>query len=106
MRKYQTSLAIGFFLGVIFIMTQQMLILFAIFVERSKQPSMQADPATKSSSEAMATFSFFLFLLYSSFGTMLAVFRNDVIKQEENEKEQNYDSNDVSYEPEKNENTV
>lgn len=31
-------MAIGFLLGLVFIMTQQMLILFAIFVERSQTP--------------------------------------------------------------------
>jgi len=81
MRRLQTALAIGFFLGIIFIMTQQMLILFAFFVERSKQPN-QA-PSVVSSQQAMAVFAFFLFLVYAAFGSILAVFRNDVIKPNE-----------------------
>jgi len=59
-------------------MTQQMLILFAIFVERSQISG--ESKAVKSSQEAMAVFSFFLFLIYASFGLMLVVFRDDVIK--------------------------
>jgi hypothetical protein len=35
MRKYRTSLAVGFFLGVVTIMSQQMLILFAVFAGRA-----------------------------------------------------------------------
>jgi len=80
MRKYQTALAIGFLLGVIFVMTQQMLIIFAIFTERSKQPNETV--TVVQSQQAMAVFSFFLFIVYASFGSMLSVFRNDIIKEE------------------------
>jgi hypothetical protein len=31
--------------------------------------------------QAMAVFSFFLFLVYGFFGSVLAIFRNDVVKQ-------------------------
>lgn len=61
-------------------MTNQMLIIFAIFAELSK--STGNTPAQTSSQEAMATFAFFLFVVYAGFGSMLAVFRNDVIKEE------------------------
>jgi len=81
MRKGLTQLSIGFFLGVLFIMVQQMLILFAIFVDRSKIPG-QSDSVV-SSQQAMATFSFFLFLVYTVFGTLLAVFREDVLKKDD-----------------------
>mmetsp|Transcript_8380 Transcript_8380/g.7507 ORF Transcript_8380/g.7507 Transcript_8380/m.7507 type:complete len:185 (-) Transcript_8380:119-673(-) len=80
MRRFQTPLAIGYFLGVIFIMVHQMLILFAIFVERSQHKDQPQ--GVRSSQEAMAVFSFFLFLVYAAFGSMLAVFRNDIIKEE------------------------
>lgn len=80
MRSYQTALSIGFLLGVIFIMTQQMLIIFAIFAELAENPD--NTPAQTSSQEAMAVFAFFLFVVYAAFGSMLAVFRNDVIKEE------------------------
>lgn len=36
----------------------------------------------KSAEQAMASFAFFLFLVYSFFGSLLAVFRNDIIKAE------------------------
>jgi cytochrome bd-type quinol oxidase subunit 2 len=80
MRSYQTALSIGFLLGVIFIMTQQMLIIFAIFAELAG--SSDNTPAQTSSQQAMAVFAFFLFIVYAAFGSMLAVFRNDVIKEE------------------------
>jgi len=80
MRKYQTALAIGFLLGIIFVMTQQMLIIFAIFTERSKLPN--ETMTVVQSQQAMAVFSFFLFIVYFAFGSMLAVFRNDIIKEE------------------------
>ncbi len=57
-----------------------MLIIFAIFVERSQQ---SVDPASVSSQQAMAVFSFFIFLTYGTFGTLLAVFRDDIIKVED-----------------------
>jgi len=59
-------------------MTQQMLILFALFVERS-QLSGNTSSITQSQ-QAMATFAFFLFLVYGAFGSMLAVFRHEVIE--------------------------
>lgn len=80
MRRFQTALAIGYFLGVIFVMSHQMLIIFAIFVERSQLPG-ETD-AVRGSQQAVAVFAFFLFIVYSAFGSMLAVFRNDIIKEE------------------------
>lgn len=80
MRRYQTALSIGFLLGVIFIMTQQMLIIFAIFADRAQDQS--ASTTQIQSVEAMAVFAFFLFFIYAVFGSMLAVFRDDIIKQE------------------------
>jgi lysylphosphatidylglycerol synthetase-like protein (DUF2156 family) len=80
MRRYQTSLSIGFLLGVIFIMTQQMLIVFAFFAEQAKDPTNTTDVTM--AQQAMAVFSFFIFIVYAGFGTMLAVFRNDIIKEE------------------------
>ena len=72
-------MAIGFLLGIVFIMTQQMLILFAIFVERAQLPK-QSQTFT-GSQQAMAIFAWFLFLIYAAFGLMLAIFRDDVIKE-------------------------
>ncbi len=58
-------------------MTQQMLIVFAIFAERAQHPSAMI---VQQSEEAMTVFAFFIFLVYAAFGSMLAVFRDDVIK--------------------------
>jgi len=80
LRSYQTALSIGFLLGVIFIMANQMLIIFAIYVDTADDPANTA--SQKSSQQAMAVFAWFLFMIYAAFGTMLATFRNDVIKEE------------------------
>ena len=58
-------------------MNSQMLILFAIFVDHAKK---ETDPKVIASQNAVAVFSFFLFVIYGIFGTILAVFRNDIIK--------------------------
>jgi lysylphosphatidylglycerol synthetase-like protein (DUF2156 family) len=79
MRRYQTPLAIGFLLGIIFVMVQQMLIVFAFFAEQAQDPT--NSPALTMSQEAMAVFAFFIFLIYAGFGSMLAVFRDDIIKE-------------------------
>ncbi len=79
MRRYQTALSIGFLLGVIFVMVQQMLIVFAFFAEQAQDPT--NTPALTMSQQAMAVFAFFLFIVYSGFGSMLAVFRDDIIKE-------------------------
>lgn len=69
--QYQGALSIGFLLGVIFVMANQMLIIFGIFCDRTyNDPSGQKEADT-----AVAVFAFFLFGIYSVFGTMLAVFR-------------------------------
>jgi uncharacterized membrane protein len=56
-----------------------MLIVFAVFTERAKDQSNTL--SQKQAVEALAVFSFFLFVIYGLFGTMLAVFRDDIIKQ-------------------------
>lgn len=69
-----TPLVIGAILGIIFIMCQQMLIIFAIFVDRSKIPG--ESPTVIASQQAVAVFAFFLFLVYAAFGALLATFRD------------------------------
>ena len=59
-------------------MANQMLILFGIFVDRVNLDV--KEPAIDEADTAMATFAYFLFVIYFVFGTMLAVFRNDIIK--------------------------
>ena len=84
MRKFQTSLAIGFFLGVVAVMSQQMLIIAAIFAGEADARS-DDDPASKdqkSAESAMAVFAMFLFAVYSAFAVLLAVFRKDLIRDD------------------------
>ncbi|CAM9390155.1 unnamed protein product [Ectocarpus sp. 6 AP-2014] len=76
MRKYRTSLAVGFFLGVVIIMSQTMLVLFAVFAGRA---STTEDVDEKPADRAFAAFCFFLWIVYSTFAGMLAVFREDII---------------------------
>jgi hypothetical protein len=71
-------MAVGVFLGVMFIMVNQMLILFGIFVERSQVPG-ESLPMVQSQ-HAMAVFAFFLFFVYSIFGMQLFTFRNDIME--------------------------
>lgn len=77
--QYKDPLSIGFFLGVVFIMTNQMLILFGIFVDRAING--HSPLAVTQSQQAMAVFAFFLFFVYGLFTILLAVFRNQVISQ-------------------------
>lgn len=62
-------------------MSNQMLILFAVFVDHGKFTGQTLE--AKQAQNAFASFSFFLFLVYAIFGTMLAVFRDDIIKEGE-----------------------
>lgn len=64
MRKYRTSLAVGFFLGVVIIMSQTMLVLFAVFAGRA---STSEDQDEKPADRAFAAFCFFLWIVYSTF---------------------------------------
>ena len=82
MRRFQSALSIGFFLGVVFVMSNQMLILFAIFAERSQVIGSTAGKEVQQAQQAMAVFSFFLWLVYGFFGLVLGIFRNEVVKQE------------------------
>ena len=66
-------------MGIIFIMVHQMLILFSIFAERSSKTDIPL--ALQSSQRATAAFAFILFFNYSIFGGLLAVFRDDIIKE-------------------------
>ena len=61
-------------------MANQMLILFAIFADRAHQVGLADGIAVQQAQQAMAVFSFFLFVVYGFFGAVLAIFRNDVVK--------------------------
>ena len=75
MRRYQTPLAIGFFLGCVVVMSNQCLILTAVFGAESETHNDK--PAG-----AFAVFSFFLFAVYGIFAGMLALFKADLVQKE------------------------
>eukprot|EP00607_Mallomonas_marina_P008017 CAMPEP_0182417428 /NCGR_PEP_ID=MMETSP1167-20130531/1913_1 /TAXON_ID=2988 /ORGANISM="Mallomonas Sp, Strain CCMP3275" /LENGTH=159 /DNA_ID=CAMNT_0024591007 /DNA_START=177 /DNA_END=656 /DNA_ORIENTATION=- len=101
MRRFPTSIAIGFLLGIFFILSNQMLIVFAIFIYHAKSEAIDKD--IKQGDNAFAAFSFMLFIVYMVFGTMLAVFRKDVIQEAKlNEEEEESSSTEKG----KNDNTT
>ena len=67
-------------------MANQMLILFAIFADRAHQVGAADGLAVQQAQQAMAVFSFFLFVVYGFFGAVLAIFRNDVVKDGKSKK--------------------
>jgi len=69
-------------MGIIFVMCSQMLIVFAVFAEHADQHS---TVNAKDSENAMAVFSFFLFLAFTSFGGLLVAFQDEVIKYDDGE---------------------
>ena len=61
-------------------MTNQMLIVFVIFADNAKS---NVNGATVQAAErAMAAFSFFLFIIYSFVGSLLATFRDAIVPPE------------------------
>lgn len=64
-------------------MSNQMLILFAIFTDRATKVGLAEGASQLQAQHAMAVFSFFLFIVYGFFGAVLAIFRNDVVKDGE-----------------------
>ena len=79
--QFQAATSIGFFLGVVFVMANQMLILFAIFADRAHHVGLADGVSQLQAQQAMAVFSFFLFVVYGFFGSVLAIFRNEIVKQ-------------------------
>ena len=75
--QFKTAFPMGALLGVVFVMSNQMLILFVIFADHAI--SHESPLPIKQAEQAMAVFSFFLFFVYAFFGIILAVFRNEVI---------------------------
>lgn len=77
MRKFQTAFSIGCLLGVVVVMANQCLILVAIFgaeAQREKSRKRQTD-------DVFVVFMFFLCVAYLFFASLLAVFRNELIKE-------------------------
>jgi len=85
MRKYQSALAIGVFLGIIVVMNFQMLILFAIALSHQNQSdeySSEVSQDSRGSQQAVAGISFLMCFVYGVFASMLAIFRSDIIRSE------------------------
>lgn len=76
--QYQTELAIGGFLGVLVIMTNQMLILFAIFLDSAYNLEDQTAGAIEGY-KTMAAFFFLLFADYLLFVILLGTFKSVII---------------------------
>jgi Na+/proline symporter len=76
--QYQSGLAIGIFSGVVLVMSSQMLIVFALFVDRIQNGhNGNNEPVER----AMAVLTFFLFVAYGLFAVLLVVFRKDIVKE-------------------------
>ncbi|KAG7390220.1 hypothetical protein PHYBOEH_007071 [Phytophthora boehmeriae] len=85
MRRYQTPLAVGFFIGVVMMMSLQMFSLSIVFmgaaylarIERAKG----VEHTNVHSNEAGSVFSFFMFVLYAILTVVLVKHRNIIIKE-------------------------
>lgn len=69
MRKYQTPLAVGFFIGVVIMMALQMFSLSVLFAGAAYLARVEAEKGESTSihsNEAASVFSFFMFVLYVS----------------------------------------
>lgn len=77
--QYQTDLAIGAFMGVLIVMTNQMLIMFTIFVDVAYNAEDQTAGAVKIY-ETMAAFFFLLFADYFLFVILLGTFKGVIVE--------------------------
>ena len=82
-RRYQTEAAIGFLIGVTFMMAQLFFILFCMFVSfgHTTEPNETAEQSDNANGadEAYAAFAFFLFLDYAIVSLSIFVFRSDLL---------------------------
>ncbi|DAZ94216.1 TPA: hypothetical protein N0F65_001066, partial [Lagenidium giganteum] len=85
MRKYQTPLAVGFFIGVVIMMSFQMFSISILFAGVAYLARIDRDKgnakANVHSNDAGAVFSFFMFVLYLVFAVVLVKHRNVIIKE-------------------------
>lgn len=78
--RFPTAIAFGFLLGSIFVLCNQMLILFAVFVDESSGNIRSNITQQRSDAKgSFAALSFFIFVLYAIVGTLLVVFRAELI---------------------------
>jgi len=86
MRKYQTPVAVGFFIGVVIMMSFQMFSLSVLFagaayLARQDRDKLHSKNVAVSSNDAGAVFSFFMFVLYMAFAAVVIKHRNVIIKE-------------------------
>ncbi|KAJ0402479.1 hypothetical protein P43SY_003411 [Pythium insidiosum] len=86
MRKYQTPVAVGFFVGVVIMMSFQMFSLFILFagaayLEIQLEETKITKEVSVSSNVAGSVFSFFMFVLYMVFAVVVIKHRNVIIKE-------------------------
>ena len=80
MRRFQTPLAVGFFIGVVTMMSFQMFAMMVLFAGSATLARSTNPQGSVHSDEAAAAFSFFMFFLYSTFTIVLIKYRHIVIK--------------------------
>jgi hypothetical protein len=76
--QYQSGLAIGIFSGVVLVMSSQMLIVFALFVDRIQNSHHGNNRPVE---RAMGVLTFFLFVAYGVFGFLLIIFHREIVKE-------------------------
>jgi zinc transporter ZupT len=71
LKRFPTSFAVGFFLGILIILANQNLILFGVFHQYSQ--------GSMGTNLAFSNLSFFLFVILIFFSLLLVHFRHDVV---------------------------
>ena len=80
LKVWRSAFSVGFSIGAMLTISQLFLCLFALFVGMTEEASKTGGTSTlESDNRAMATFSFFLFVLYGFFGVLLAKYRQYVV---------------------------
>ena len=77
-KQYQTDLAIGAFVGVLVVMINQLLILFAVFVDYSENLEDRTQGQTDQY-QTLAAFFFLLFANYFLFVLLLGTFKSVIV---------------------------
>mmetsp|Transcript_1477 Transcript_1477/g.3958 ORF Transcript_1477/g.3958 Transcript_1477/m.3958 type:complete len:110 (+) Transcript_1477:1016-1345(+) len=75
MRKFTSSLMVGFLLGVCSTMAQLQFLIFVVFLYYSDE----AGSDSKSADQAASAFAFFLFIIFSLFSVVLFFYRNAIM---------------------------
>lgn len=84
MRKFQSPLAVGFFIGTVVLMSLNFFVMCVLFCGAASKARKMIPKGDVHSSEAAAVFSFLLFSLYAVFAVVIVQFRDIIIRNEEN----------------------